>query len=230
MTIKDNLKKIRERIAVATLKSYKKPKDILLVAVTKKATIEQMNDALANGITAIGENRTEIAAEKFPHLIYIPNDDLGHYPIKIEKHMIGHLQTNKVKAAVTLFDVIQSIDSLRLAKEINKRAIDAGKVMDIMIEINISGEDQKFGIFPDEIDSFYNELLKLTNIKVIGMMAIAPFVPTEETRPYFKRMKHIFNRFNLKWLSMGMTDDYEIAIEEGANMIRIGTGIFGEKK
>jgi PLP dependent protein len=222
MAVIKNLIGIRNKITAAAIKSSRNPEDITLVAVTKKATVEQMDEALANGITAIGENRTEIAADKFPLLFYSCSG--------IQKHMIGHLQTNKVKAAVKLFDVIQSVDSLKLAKEIDKHALDAGKVMSIMIEINISGEDQKYGISPDEIDPFYNYLLKLTNIKIIGLMAIAPYVPAEETRPYFKKMKQIFDRFNLKYLSMGMTNDFEVAIEEGANMVRIGGGIFGEEK
>jgi PLP dependent protein len=220
MTVIKNLIEVRNKIKAAAARSGRKREDIALVAVTKKAGVEQTNEALANGITAIAENRTEIAASKFPSLFYACSG--------IEKHMIGHLQTNKVKAAVTLFDVIQSVDSLKLAKEIDKHALDAGKVMPIMIEINISGEEQKYGIAPEEIDPFYNYLLKLTNIKVIGLMAIAPYVPAEETRPYFKKMKQIFDRFNLKYLSMGMTNDFEVAIEEGANMVRIGGGIFGE--
>jgi PLP dependent protein len=227
MTVTNKLVEVRNKIAAAADRSHRKPEDILLIAVTKKATVEQTNEALANGITAIAENRTEIAAEKFPHL----NNNIdgkANYPSGIQKHMIGHLQTNKVKAAVVLFDVIQSVDSLKLAKEIDKHALDAGKVMPVMIEINISGEEQKYGIAPDDIGAFYNYLLRLTNIKVIGLMAIAPYVPPEETRPYFKRMKQIFDRFHMKYLSMGMTNDYEIAIEEGANMVRIGGGIFSE--
>lgn len=145
-----------------------------------------------------------------------------------DKHLIGHLQTNKVKEAVKLFDTIQSVDSLKLAKEINKRATELQKVMPIMIEINISGETQKYGIPPETTAKFYQDLSELPYLKVVGLMAIAPDIPAEETRPYFQKMKQLFDQFNLKWLSLGMTNDYEIAIEEGSNMVRIGTALFGK--
>jgi len=193
--------------------------DVKLIAVTKTRTVEEIKQAIKAGIACIGENRVQEAEEKFPLL---PN---------VEKHMIGSLQTNKVKLAVKLFDMIQSVDSLKLAKEIDKRCKAINKVMPILVEINIGDEASKHGIKPEDVEGFVKEISKLKNIKVYGLMCVAPLVNPEEARPYFKQMKRLFDSIgNMKWLSMGMSNDYKIAIEEGSNMIRIGTAIFGERK
>ncbi len=195
------------------------PPKVKLIAVTKTRTIKEIKDAIKAGIKCIGENKVQEAEKKFPHLP------------EVEKHMIGHLQRNKVKKAVELFDMIQSVDTLKIAKEINKRCSVIKKIMPILIEINIGNEETKQGIKLEEINDFLNNIKELRNIRVEGLMCIAPFVKPEKTRPYFKKMKQIFDCISgLKWLSMGMSNDYKVAIEEGSNMVRIGTAIFGERK
>lgn len=202
---------IKENIAKLRI-----PANIKLVAVTKTRTIEEIKKAIEFGITCISENRVQEAKQKFPFLT------------KVEKHMIGHLQNNKVKLAVELFDMIQSVDSIRLAEEIDKRCKAVGKVMPVLIEINIGNEESKYGVNPEDIKNFLKEVSQFENLEVEGLMCIAPFVKAEETRPYFRKMKRLFDSLgNLKWLSMGMSNDYKIAIEEGSNMVRIGSAIFG---
>jgi len=196
--IKDNLEKIKKEIG-----------DVKLIAVTKGRNVDEINELIRCGVKVIGENRVNEAEEKFKHIE------------NVEKHMIGHLQTNKVKKAVELFDCIQSVDSLRLALEIDKRSV---KKMPIMLEIKF--EEQKYGFLVDEVIDAYDKIRKLKNIEVIGLMCMAPFVEAEETRKYFRKMKKINSRLKLKYLSMGMSNDYNIAIDEGSNMVRIGTKLF----
>ena len=204
---------IKENIIKLQIPSYVK-----LVAVTKTRTVEEIKKAIDAGVNCIGENKVQEAQEKFPSLP------------KVEKHMIGHLQRNKVKTAVELFDMIQSVDSLKIAKEISKRCEAINKVMPILIEVNIGNEESKYGIKPEDIKEFIKEISQFKNIDIQGLMCIAPLIEAEKTRPYFKKMKELFDSLgNLKWLSMGMTNDYKIAIEEGSNMVRIGTAIFGER-
>ncbi len=210
MGIAENIESIRKRIEGAA-----KGRNVVLMAVTKKASIRQIRESIGCGINVIGESRVDVAIDKFFRL-----------PV-VEKHMIGHLQCNKAKLAVQHFDVIQSVDSLKLAKEIDKRAKGLDKVMPVMIEVNVSGEDQKYGISPLETEHFYDKLLKLTNIKVTGLMAMAPYVAPKETRPYFIKMKRLNDVLKLPHLSMGMSNDFEVAVEEGSTMVRIGTAIFG---
>lgn len=194
------------------------PSNVKLIVVTKTRTVEEIKEAIDSGVTCIGENRVQEAKEKFPLLP------------KVEKHMIGSLQTNKVKLAVELFDMIQSVDSFKLAEEIDKRCGAIGKIMPVLIEVNIGDELSKHGIRLENVESFVKEIPQLKNINVQGLMCVAPLVNPEETRPYFKKMKQAFDSVHgLKWLSMGMSNDYKIAIEEGSNMVRIGTLIFGER-
>lgn len=214
MSIADNLEIVTENIKEAAENAGGKPEEIKLCAVTKTASVQEIIEAIEAGVKCIGESRVHLAQDKFQNLP------------PVEKHMIGHLQTNKVKKAVEIFDCIQSVDSLRLAKEINKRAMDFGKVMQIMLQINVSGEDQKFGVSPEEVGRFYNEILKLTNLKVKGVMTIAPFIEDEDTKYIFRKTKAIADELNLKEISMGMTNDYKIAIEEGSTMVRVGRAIF----
>lgn len=195
------------------------PAHVKLVAVTKTRTVEEIKKAIEAGIECIGENKIQEAKQKFP---FLPD---------VEKHMVGHLQTNKVKLAVELFDMIQSVDSVKLAEEIDKRCEAINKVMPILVEINIGNEENKQGIKFGDAKSFISGISQLKNIDIQGLMCIAPFIPLEETRPYFRKMKELFDSFgNLKWLSMGMSNDYKVAIEEGSNMVRIGTAVFGERK
>ncbi|MBU0980851.1 MAG: YggS family pyridoxal phosphate-dependent enzyme [Nanoarchaeota archaeon] len=214
MPISENIDRIRERIGSSAEMTGRNPSSVRLMAVTKLSTVEQMMEAISCGIDLIGENRVQNAAEKFPSLP------------AVEKHMIGHLQTNKVGKAVELFDCIQSLDSLKLAKEIDKRAKDIGKVMPVFIEVN-PDEESKHGVRLDEVAGFYGKVVKLTNVKVIGLMALAPYVPAEETRPFFKRISSLNKKLGLKELSIGMTNDFEVAIEEGSTLLRLGRAIFG---
>ncbi|MBI5573209.1 MAG: YggS family pyridoxal phosphate-dependent enzyme [Elusimicrobia bacterium] len=219
----NNIKIILERIEKAKNKAGLK-KDIELVAVTKTVSIDKIKEAIDSGIKDIGENRIQEAEKKFKEF---PET------VKIKKHLIGHLQTNKVKKAVELFDLIQSVDSVYLLEEINRQAEKIKKIQECFIEIKISEEETKYGLPPAELESFMEKAVNLKNVKITGIMALAPYFENPEaTRPYFKQAYKYFSllvtHYPLLYLSMGMTDDFEIAIEEGSNMVRIGTGIFGE--
>jgi PLP dependent protein len=216
--IAENIAILKRRIDFACKRSGRTSEEIHVLAVSKKSQADDIREAVKHGFGIFGESRIE-AIEKWQ----------GLQDLAVEKHMIGHLQTNKVKTAVEFFDVIQSLDSLKLAKEIDLRARNISKLMSVMIEVNVSGEEQKYGISPLEVEHFYDKVVKLTNLKVTGLMAMAPYVQPEETRPYFRQLKQINDILMLPNLSMGMTNDLEVAIEEGSNMIRIGTGIFGKE-
>ena len=224
-TIKNNLEIINEKMKRAALKVNRKPEEIKLVAVTKTATAEQIKEAINAGVKIIGENRVQDAKEKYQILT-----------ADIEWHLIGHLQTNKTKYAVEIFNCIHSVDSIKLAQEIEKRSKQFGKKMDVLVEVNVSGEETKYGIKPEEVDPFLKEISEFPGIRVRGLMTIAPIVEDkEEVRPYFRKLRELSEEIKSKnienvkmdYLSMGMTEDFEIAIEEGANMVRIGRGIFG---
>ena len=224
-TIQNNLEIINEKIKKAALKVNRKPEKIKLVAVTKTATAEQIKEAINAGVKIIGENRVQDAKEKYQILT-----------ADIEWHLIGHLQTNKAKYAVEIFNCIHSVDSIKLAQEIDKRSKQFRKIMDVLVEVNVSGEKSKYGIKPEEVEPFLKEISEFPRIKVRGLMTIAPIVEDkEEVRPYFRKLRELYKEIKSKnienvkmnWLSMGMTEDFEIAIEEGANMVRIGRGIFG---
>ena len=197
---------------------------IILVAVTKNHGVEVMREAIDAGATDIGENRVQEAAEKFQVL-----------DRRVTRHLIGHLQTNKVKAAVKLFDVIQSIDSEHLAAAVDKAASSIGKVQDILIQVNVAREPQKSGVLLEDFDALINFVDEAKNLRLRGLMTIAPNFPdVEDCRPLFKKMRELFDalktsRKNFDMLSMGMTHDYKIAVEEGANVVRLGTAIFGER-
>lgn len=223
-----NLRLVLEKIATSCIKAKRNPEEITLVCITKGVDVEKIKEIIALGINNIGENRVQEALKKFEKL-QIPVYRSG----KINLHMVGHLQKNKVKYAVRIFDLIHSVDSLELAYEINKQAEKINKVQDILIQINSSGEKTKFGVKPEDLFSLANEVLKLKNLNLKGLMTIAPIVKNpEETRPYFRKVKELFDEFNhltnnqLTILSMGMSQDFEVAIEEGANMVRIGRAIF----
>jgi len=225
VSIAENIDIIRKRIAEASRSSGRKPEDILLIAVTKTRSPVEVDAAVAAGLGTIGENRVQEAREKFPLLASSP-----------VKHMIGHLQSNKAKEAVKLFDLIQSVDSVRLLAVIDKEAKKNNKIMKVLAEVNIGGEGSKSGMNPGEIAAFLREAVKYENISVRGLMTIAPFLESaEQVRPYFKKMKELFDeaaRFSaqnvkMEHLSMGMSGDFVTAIEEGATMVRIGTAIFG---
>ena len=225
--IADNIKIVENDIKNACEKVNRDPKDITLIAVTKTLGTDIINEALETGVKNIGENKVQEIMEKYDKIEYAPN-----------WHLIGHLQTNKVKYIIDKVDLIHSLDSLKLAKEIDKRARNTNRIMDVLIQINIANEETKFGLSYNELDNFIREIATYENIRVQGLMAIVPYVINpEEVRPYFRKMKEIFDglenspyeNINMKYLSMGMTNDYQVAIEEGSNMVRIGTGIFGER-
>ena len=197
---------------------------IVLVAVTKNHGVEVMREAIDAGATDIGENRVQEAAEKFQSL-----------DRAVTRHLIGHLQTNKVKAAVKLFDVIQSVDSEHLAAALDKAAKNIDKVQDVLIQVNAAREPQKSGVLFEDLDSLIKFVDVSKNLRLRGLMMIAPnFSDVEECRPLFRKMRELFDelktsRENFDMLSMGMTHDYKIAVAEGANVVRVGTAIFGAR-
>jgi pyridoxal phosphate enzyme (YggS family) len=208
MTVEENVKAILRELG-----------DTKLVCVTKTVDVQKINEAIKAGATIIGENKVQEYEEK--------RDDL----LPCEKHLIGHLQSNKVKKAIQLFDVIQSVDSLKLIQDIDKKARAVNKIQKIFLQINIGDEPQKFGFAENEILQVLTEVHALKNVQVQGLMCIPPFESLEETRLYFKRKKAHFDELqqkkhgnvDIRELSMGMSGDYKVAIEEGATMVRIGS-------
>ncbi len=222
MSIAGNLGIIRDRIALAAARSGRCAGDITLIAVTKKMDVPRIREAIDAGVTDIGENYVQEAIEK--------SDAVGH---DVRWHMIGHLQTNKVRQVVPIFDSIQSVDSISLAKEIGKRSSAIEKTMQVLIEVNISGEESKFGVQPCDTLALCDAVAGIEGLKLAGLMGMAPFVDdVDAIRRSFSSLKTMWDELpadNRKHLSMGMTSDFEIAIEEGSNMVRIGTAIFGSR-
>lgn len=225
MSIKSNIEYINELKTKAAEKSGRTGDDVLLVAVTKLHSPEEINEAIDAGITDIGENKVQEIMDKYESV----------KPVRW--HLIGHLQTNKVKYIIDKVSMIHSVDSMKLAKEINKRAAQHDLVMDILIQVNSAEEDSKFGITTEETDAMIEEIAKeCPNIRIRGLMCIAPFAEdTNEVRGYFAEVKQIYDKYkdvksdhiDFRYLSMGMSHDFETAIEEGSNLIRVGTAIFG---
>jgi len=227
--IDKNLCEIREKINKAKLKrdnNLKRAnnKEVRLMAVTKNVPVDKINFAISRGINLIGENRVNEFLEKYD---YINKDGL-------EVHFIGTLQTNKVKYIIDKVEMIQSVDSIKLAEEINKRANLKNKVMNVLAEINIGGEASKSGISPEGCSDFINIIKDFKNIKVCGLMTIPPYeasLDKQEIRKYFDKTRMIYESLDgLDALSMGMSEDFEVAVECGAGIVRIGTRIFGERK
>ncbi len=225
MSIRENLERIEEKIRVKSELVGRDPQEITLVAVTKTVQADRVEEAIAAGVNIIGESRIQEAKEKYE---------------KVEKrviwHLVGHLQRNKAKDAVKIFDLIHSVDSAKLAKEIDKQARKVGKIQKILVEVNVSGEESKYGLSSEEVITFLKEVSGLPNIKVKGLMTMAPLYENpEDCRPYFRKLKELVEEVkaeNIKdaemvYLSMGMSNDFEVAIEEGSNMVRIGRAIFG---
>ena len=232
--ISENLKIVRGRIEEAARRAFRprpcmqergrRADDIILVCVTKTVAAPQIEEALAAGVADIGESRIQEAEVKFKAI-----------GPRARWHLIGHLQTNKVKDAVRIFDLIHSVDSLKLAEEISGRAGVFGKTQEILIEVKTSEEAAKYGVPPEEVFDLVEKAAVLPHIKIMGLMTMAPLVPDpQEARPYFKRLRELSEAIasrkmanvNMRYLSMGMTQDFEAAIEEGANMVRIGHAIF----
>jgi hypothetical protein len=223
--IEENLLKVKERIADAATRVGRDPAQITLIAVSKTVETERIREAIAAGITTFGENYVQEARTKI--------DEIGQ--TGLQWHFIGHLQTNKAKYAVRLFDLIHAVDSSKVAKELDKRAAASGKVMDCLIEVNISQEESKFGITSEYTRALAQEMTKLKNISLKGLMTMPPyFDEPEPARPYFIALRALQEKIGqdgipLPELSMGMSTDFEVAIEEGATMVRVGTAIFGER-
>lgn len=223
--IEDNLVQIREKIQRAASKAGRKADEIRIVAVSKGVGVEQIRSLLELGINEIGENRVKEAEEKFGEL----------KDRKLTWHMVGHLQTNKAKKAVEIFDYIHSLDSLRLARQLERCCAGRGKVLPVFVEVNVSGEKSKFGIRPQELEALAEEVIKLPHLELLGLMTLAPLLEhSEEARPYFRRLRELKQALEGRlgkrlYLSMGMSNDFEVAIEEGADFVRIGRAIFGGK-
>ncbi len=226
MNFAENLVSIQHRIAAACQRSGRDAGGVTLLAVSKTHPPEAIREAVDCGQLLFGENKIQEAKAKIPLC-----------PGKARWQFIGHLQSNKVRDAVELFELIQGVDSLSLAKEISKRAGPAAKAMPILLEVNVAGEASKFGYAPGRLLAELNELNALPRIEVHGLMAIPPFTPVpERARPYFQKLRELklkcedFLGAPLPHLSMGMSGDFEVAIEEGATMVRIGTALFGERR
>ena len=218
-----SFEKVQKIIEGAAAKSNRDPSEVEIVVVTKTVPSDLIEEAINAGAKEIGENRVQEIREKYDVLGQIAN-----------WHFVGHLQKNKVKYIIDFVKLVHSVDSLRLAQEINTRAKNIDKIQDILIQVNVSGEEAKFGVQPVDLMGFLKELSELLYIKVRGLMTMAPFVIAEETRPAFRELKDLFDQIkaenitniDMKYLSMGMTNDFEVAIEEGSNMVRLGSAIF----
>lgn len=225
--LKENLTKVEENIQKACNKAGRKRSEVTLIAVSKTKPVEMLQEIYNEGIREFGENKVQEMCEKME---LMPQD--------IKWNMIGHLQTNKVKYIIGKTSLIHSVDSLKLAEEIQKQAVKHDVTADILVEVNIANEESKFGISKDETIQMVRDIAKLDHLKIKGLMTIAPFVENpEDNRLYFREIKQLsvdinnqnIDNVSMDVLSMGMTGDYMVAIEEGATMVRIGTGIFGER-
>ncbi len=229
MSIADNVLEVKEKIAAAALARGRKPEEIILVGATKMNDADRVREAIAAGLEYCGENRVQELVEK---------NEQGAYAGS-HLHFIGHLQKNKVKFLVGTVELIHSVDSAELAAEINKKAAALGIVQDILLEVNIGGEEAKSGFAPAELAAALEKIGEMGNIRVLGLMAIPPICANpEENRHYFAEMKQLYidigndkkyNNVIMDILSMGMSADYEVAVSEGATMVRVGTGIFGAR-
>ena len=216
--IKANFETVKERVAAACARAGRNAADVTLVAVTKTFGAEAATAAIAAGATDIGENRVQEMRDKKPAVVGTAR-----------WHLIGHLQTNKAKDAVRLFDVIETVDAVELAQKIASAATREGKRQQILIEVNIGREAQKAGADPDAVPSLAREIAAIDGLSLRGLMAIPPHDTREETRPWFRELRKLRDVTGLPELSMGMTEDFEVAIEEGSTIVRVGRAIFGER-
>jgi len=223
----ESIARVRQRISEAASRASRSPEEITLVAVSKTVPADIVRRAVELGLADLGENRVQEAESKFA--------ELG--PIA-RWHLVGHLQTNKVARALKIFDIIHSVDSYKLARELDKRAGEAGKEVEVLVEVNCSGEESKYGIDPSETEQLVGQILEMEHLRFSGLMTIGPLVDDpEKARPAFTRLRElkdkilplVSGRARRCLLSMGMTNDFEVAIEEGADLVRIGTAIFGPR-
>ena len=216
-TIAERVAHVRQRVERAAERAGRSPADVTIVAVSKGFPPSAIDEAAVAGIAHIGENRVQEAAAKIPGLRGLP----------VTWHLVGHLQTNKTKTALELFDIIHSVDSLHLAEVLSHRA---ERPLPVLLEVNVTGEASKFGFSPDEVAAAAQAIAHLPHLDLRGLMTVAPFVGDPETvRPAFRELRRLRDALGLRELSMGMTDDFEVAIEEGATLVRIGRAIFGER-
>jgi pyridoxal phosphate enzyme (YggS family) len=227
--LKQRLEQIGQRIRQAAESCNRDANSVRLVAVSKTIAADIVKEAIATGVTILGENYIQEARHKFKALVQYP----------VSWHFIGHLQSNKAKYAVRLFDLIHSVDSLKLARELNKQAAKVDKIQQILVQVNISAEDTKSGILTEEAPRLIAEISQLKNLAVKGLMTMPPyFYQPEKVQPFFAALRELRDQIkeqslpnvSLDELSMGMTGDFEVAIKEGATLVRIGTAIFGERQ
>ncbi|MDR1068833.1 MAG: YggS family pyridoxal phosphate-dependent enzyme [Clostridiales Family XIII bacterium] len=233
-SIAENIQTVRERMARAALRSGRTAADITLIAVTKTRTPAEMLEAVAAGICDLGENKVQELEAKYDEVMGSIENQVTNF------HFIGHLQRNKVKYIVGKTSLIHSVDSLRLAEEIDRKFGEAGERADVLIQVNAAREESKFGVTSDEASLLVTAIAeRCANVRVKGLMCIAPAADDpDDVREVFRSVKALFDdiasrqdeRIRMEWLSMGMTHDYEVAIEEGANLVRVGTGIFGARR
>ena len=225
--ITENLEQVRKNIEEACRAVNRDPGEVTLISVSKTKPVSMLQEAYDAGSRDFGENKVQEIMDKYPQL-----------PSDIRWHMIGHLQRNKVKYIIDKAELIHSVDSIRLAETIDKEAAKKGIVANVLLEVNMAKEDTKFGLMPEKVMDFIHEIIRFQHIKVHGLMTIAPFVENpEENRIHFANLRKLsvdiakekVDNVNMSILSMGMTNDFEVAIEEGATMVRIGTAIFGER-
>ena len=225
--VAENYREVDRRVGEACARSGRNRKEVTLIAVSKTKPVELIREAMDAGADVFGENKVQELCDKYEQL-----------PKTLHWHLIGHLQRNKVKYIVDKVDLIHSVDSMRLAEEISKEAEKKQTDVKVLIEVNVAQEESKFGVSVDETEELVREIAKLPRIHVLGLMTIAPNVSDpEENRPVFRTLKKLavdikmknIDNVRMDVLSMGMTDDYQVAIEEGATMVRVGTGIFGER-
>lgn len=228
MSVADRLKIVRDRMARAAERAGRRAEEVTLVAVSKTRTVAEIEEALRAGVQVLGENRVQEAEEKH-----------GSVSLPARWHLVGHLQTNKARKAVEIFDLIHSVDSLHLAQEIDRRAERMGKVADALVQVNTSGEDSKSGVEPDEALDLIGAASGLRSVRVRGLMTIGALgAEGDRARPFFVALRGIRDRVaaariagvSMEHLSMGMTGDFEAAIEEGATLVRVGTAIFGVRQ
>jgi pyridoxal phosphate enzyme (YggS family) len=227
--LKQRLEQVKDRIRRVAESCNRDADSVKLVAVSKTMAAETVREAIEAGVTILGENYVQEARDKFKALVQHP----------VSWHFIGHLQSNKAKYAVRLFDLIHSVDSLKLARELDKQAAKLEKIQQILVQVNISGEDTKSGISADESPRLIEEISQLKNLAVKGLMTMPPyFYQPEKVQPFFAALRELRDQIkaqtlpgvSLDELSMGMTGDFEVAIKEGATLVRIGTAIFGERQ
>ena len=226
ISVRENIQSVQDRISSTAQRVGRDADSIKLIAISKTKPVSLIVEAINAGITDIGENRVQEAKGK-----------RSHVDRPVGWHLVGHLQTNKVKQALKIFDLIHSVDSIRLLAEIERQSCRLNRRTDALVEVNTSGEESKYGLQPNEVLSFMESAPKYSHVRIMGLMTVGKFIPDpEEVRPSFSLLRnlketidsHEYPNVEMEYLSMGMTNDFEVAIEEGANMVRIGSAIFGE--